>query len=57
MNLEKLGTGALAPLFCAAEAITSNEFFKKFNTKHMPKYDFHHFPSVFLFLKYLFYLP
>jgi hypothetical protein len=27
--LAKLGTGALAPLFCEAEAITSDEFCKK----------------------------
>jgi hypothetical protein len=27
--LDKLGTGALAPLFCEAEAITSDEFCKK----------------------------
>jgi hypothetical protein len=27
--LAKLGTGALAPLFCEAKAITSDEFCKK----------------------------
>jgi hypothetical protein len=27
--LTKLGTGALSPLFCEAEAITSDEFYKK----------------------------
>jgi hypothetical protein len=27
--LDKLGTGALAPLFCEAEAIISDEFCKK----------------------------
>ena len=30
-HLVKLGTGALAPSFCEAEAITSDEFFKMSN--------------------------
>ena len=32
-HLPKLGTGALAPEFCEAKAITSDEFCKKFNVK------------------------
>ena len=31
--LAKLGTGALAPLFCEAEAITSDEIYKNSNSK------------------------
>jgi hypothetical protein len=30
---EKLGTGALAPIFCEAKAVTSDEFCKKSNNK------------------------